>query len=359
MKCKRDFPGMFDVAKGILMLLVILGHQKGFFRTFLGIEHPLLPLLGPSTRYDVVIMGLFFIMAGYTTHAEKDLKSFLKKNARAICVPYLWTMVALAALMSARYLLTGGFRFEIIRPILLGFLYGNGIAGFQLPGGFAAESVGAAWFLLALFWSGLIHQLFLRIPKPAAREAAIWCFTAAAVAFPSAHQLQLPWCIVPGCAAVGLRELGRLLKAHKILYRDINWPFAAAAAALTTILHLVSTAKFWSNTWQFWMLDYLSAAAIGVVLLQCYAASGLAAARFTDGLAYIGRYSLFFFCLHNIEMLLFPWQKLYTRLIVPSHLPWGAAFPLMYLSRVALAVAGCHLILWASGRFKKFRRSRT
>ena len=82
MKLKRDFPGMFDVAKGILILVVILGHQNGFFYSTLQVNHPVMVLPWLGGQYDVVIMGLFFIMAGYTSHPEKNLKGYLKKSGR-------------------------------------------------------------------------------------------------------------------------------------------------------------------------------------------------------------------------------------------------------------------------------------
>lgn len=359
MRPKRDFPGMFDAAKGILMLLVILAHQKGFFRAALGIDSPLLAAKSFGEHYDVVIMGLFFLMAGYTTHVEKDLRGYVKRSAKAFLIPYFLTMAALVGLMSVRYLLAGAFSCSVISPILLGFLYGNGIAGAQVLGGWTAESVGAAWFLPALFWSGLFHQLLLRIDRPAVRQAAVWGLTAAAAAVPSAYELSIPWFLVPGCTAVGFREIGRLLKSRKLLYRRPSWPLAGAAVLLSLVLHHVSAAKFWSNLWQLWMLDYLSAAAVGAVLMQVYLWSGLAVADFTDGLAYIGRYSLFFFCLHNIEMLLFPWYKLYVRVAVPFQVPWGAAFLLAYVVRVAFAAAGCHAILWARGRLNRIGRMGT
>ncbi|MCM1134493.1 MAG: acyltransferase family protein [Clostridium sp.] len=355
MKLKRDFPGMFDVAKGILMLLVILGHQKGFFYSTLQVHNLFTasPLIG---GYDVVIMGLFFIMAGYTSHPEKNLKGYLKKSSRALLIPYFLTMIVILMIRIVWDICVGTFDFEIIRSIIFGFLYGNGISGGLLFGQFPAESIGAAWFLLALFWSGLLHQLLLRIPNAVARALLIWGGTIAAVALPDAWHFQFPWALVPGCTAVGFREIGRLLRIQKRFYQKINWPFAVMAAVLSGALHFISTAKFWSNIWQFWMLDYLSAAAMGVVLLHFYINSGLAVARFTDGLAYIGRYSLFFFCLHNIEMLIFPWRRVYAFASSAFHAPWGIAFLIILVGRIVFSVAGCHFILWADGQLKKLRR---
>ena len=353
MKFRRDFPGMFDVAKGILMLMVILGHQKGFFQTFLLIDNLFISSMSFGEHYDVVIMGLFFIMAGYSTHIEKDMKLYIKKNSKAILIPYFLTMVVLIVLRAIRYFCSGEFTIQIISPIALGFLYGNGIAGSKLFGTLTMESVGAAWFLLALFWSGFIHQLLLRINHSKVRVILAGSLTIAAVLFPDAHQFQVPWCIVPGCTAVGFREIGRLMKTHKMLYKKINWPFTGMAISLTIILHFISNAKFWSNVWQFGILDYLSAAAAGVVLLQLYIKSELAVARFTDGLAYIGRYSLYFFCLHNVEMLLFPWYKVYTHIFIPLHISWEMAFLIMYVGRIVFAVFGCYLIIWVSGKLKK------
>ncbi|MCI8511929.1 MAG: hypothetical protein HFE83_08035 [Lachnospiraceae bacterium] len=358
MKLKRDFPGVFDVAKGVLILLIILAHQKSVFLSAFQIDSPFLSAKSFGGSYDAVVMGLFFMMAGYTSHIEKDRKAYIKKSARALLIPYFLTMAALVVLKIFQYLCLGGLTIQAVSPFLAGFLYGNGIPGVKLFGTWEAESVGAAWFLPALFWSGVIHQMLLRIQKPVTREALIWCLSAAAAALPDAHTIQVPWFLIPGCVAVGFREAGRLLKAHKVLYKEINWPFAAAAVILTIMLHHVSDVKFWSNIWQFWMLDYLSAVAIGTVLLQWYIRSGLAVAGFADGLSYIGRYSLFFFCLHNVEMLLFPWYKIYMHIFVPSHIPWEAAFLLMYIGRILFAVLGCQFIIWTSGRLRELRRSR-
>lgn len=353
MKLKRDFPGMFDVAKGILILVVILGHQNGFFYSTLQVNHPVMVLPWLGGQYDVVIMGLFFIMAGYTSHPEKNLKGYLKKSGRAMLLPYFYTMATLLLIRIVWDICMGTFDISIICSIFGGFLYGNCVPGFQLFGRFQAESVGTAWFLLALFWSGLFQQLLLRIQKPAVRVFLLCGMTVIAVTFPDAHHIQLPWALVPGCTAVGFREIGRLLRTQKRLYQKINWSFAAVATALFVFLPLFSTAKFWSNIWQFWMLDYLQAVAAGIVLLHFYIKSGLAVARYTDSLAYIGRYSLFFFCLHNIEMLLFPWRRIYEFASMVSSVPWELIFMLMFAGRIVFSVAGCHFIIWIGSKLKK------
>lgn len=358
MKLKRDFPGMFDVLKGLLILTVILAHQKGYFQNALQVDHPLITATSLGEEYDVVFMGMFFMAAGYTSYAEKDLKGYVRKSAKSILVPYFWTMAAMTVLKSVQYLLFDEFSLQAVSPIILGFLYGDGVEG-KLFGIWQMSAVGAAWFLPALFWSGVFHQLLLRIRRPVAREVLIFGLALAAAAFPSAHEIQLPWSLIPGCTAVGFRETGRLLKENKILYKKINWPFACAAIASTLILQHISAAKFWSNIWRFWIVDYASAVAVGIVLMQFYIQSGLAVAEFTDAVAYVGRYSLYFFCIHNVEMMLFPWYKTYTHVFVPLGIPWWAIFLIMFIGRVIFIAVGCWLIVWVSRRFKKIRRLQT
>lgn len=357
MKLKRDFPGMFDVAKGILMLMIILLHQKMLFHSVLQIDHPLITLRW-GENYDAVLVGLFFMIAGYGAHVEKDLGGCVRRSVRATLIPYFWSMAAMEALMVVRCFYRGEFDARGFVSILLGYLYGNGIDGAKLFGTWEMRSVGAAWFLPALFWSEIIHQLLLRVQRPAVREALIWGVSLTAVALPSAYEVHVPWRLLPGCAAVGFREAGRLLKANKVLYKKLNWPFAAAAIAFTIAAPRFTTVKFGSNGWRLWILDYLPAAAACAAALQIYMRSGLAAARYTDALAYVGRYSLLFLCIHSVEMTMLPWNKLYTRVLAPLGLPWGVSFGLMYIGRVLGAALACRMIVWAGGRFKTLRRSR-
>ena len=63
MKLKRDFPGMFDVAKGILILVVILGHQNGFFYSTLQVNHPVMVL--PSSAAVNNTGKIFFIVSSF------------------------------------------------------------------------------------------------------------------------------------------------------------------------------------------------------------------------------------------------------------------------------------------------------
>lgn len=353
MKLKRDFPGMFDVAKGILILLIILLHQKMLFHVDLQISHPLLSLRW-GDDYDAVLVGLFFMMAGYGSRAEKDLRGYVKRSVKGNLIPYFWTMIGVMALMVVRCLYRGEVGPQDFSSVLLGFLYGNGVPGAKLFGVWEMRSVGAAWFLPALFWSGLIHQLLLRIKRPAVRETLIFGVSLAAVACPGAH---VPWRLLPGCAAVGFREAGRLLKGKKVLYQKVNWPLAAAAIALTLVAPQFTTVKFGSNHWRLWVLDYVPAVAACGVVLQFYIKSGLAVAKFADALAYVGRYSLLFLCIHSVELTMLPWNKLYARILAPLGLPWGAAFLVMYAVRVLGDALGCQMIVWISGRMKKARRS--
>ena len=85
MKLKRDFPGMFDVAKGILILVVILGHQNGFFYSTLQVNHPVMVL--PSSA-AVKITGKIFFMLFSFLNSVSEWFYYMASGQRVSIIPY-------------------------------------------------------------------------------------------------------------------------------------------------------------------------------------------------------------------------------------------------------------------------------
>ena len=347
MRIKRDFIGMFDVMKGILMLLIVLVHQVSFSDTVMGSQTA--AVLQNWMKYSVTTMALFFIVSGYGMRREEDLKAYVKRQARQLLLPYLILMFVCAGLRGLLFLALGQFRIQEVSTIVLGFLYGAN-RSFELFGEIWVSAVGAFWFLLALFFSGLFRQLLWRIRNPKVQTVVLWALVVGAVSFPPAERFQFPWCLVQSCTALGYLEVGRLLKERKLLFRKLHPAFVILAAALWVGMHWCSTAQMGANLWPFWMLDYFTAAAFSVVLLWLYLRTGLAAARFTGLLSYIGRYSLYFLWLHGTEMLVFPWDPTVRPLLLSLHLPGWVIFWSIFLIRVAFSLAGCAVISHIHGR---------
>ena len=341
MGIKRDFIGMFDVMKGILMLMVLMIHHIAFNQAVL--PSGMVDMLSQATRYGVTAIALFFMVSGYTLRREENWRGYARRQARQLLVPYFVMMVICVGLRAFFALCMGRFRIQVISPVALAFLYGSNTP-FELFGEIWVTSVVAFWFLPVLFFGGVLRQLLWRIGNTALQALCLWGLVAAAVSFPSTDELQLPWFLVQSCTALGYLEIGRLLRQHKVLFRRLPLAFVLAATLLWLFLHRYSNAGVAANLWPFWMLDYLGGAAFGVVVLRLYIRSGFAAARYTGLLSYIGRYSLYFLCMHGMELIVLPWGASMRRPLLELSVPSGVLFWGILLLRLLFVLAGCLLI---------------
>lgn len=341
MKIRKDFIGMFDVAKGLLIILVLLLHHV----SFLNLSYP--GLIGPEGVLrinDLVPIGPFFVIAGYSFRQKKNLKSHIKNQARQLLLPYFAVLAVVVVCRALPALAAGELRVQTVSPYILGFLYGS-IQTFEMPGmNWWVGGVVAMWFLPTLFFAGVFHQALHRIEKPWAREACIWGLTALAVTFPDAHRVQLPWFLVQSCAALGFLETGHLLKKHKLLYRKLNLPVVLLAAAAWMLTYRYSGVNMASNVWEHWMGDYLVGVLAASVVLQLYIKSGAAVAPGTQPLAYIGRNSMLFLCVHGTELLVAPWNEDLGTELKATMLPGWAVLMVSFGLRLLADAALCMLL---------------
>lgn len=145
----------FDMARGIGIFLVILGHLQG--DSFFSLSPYVLPL---CTWIFSFHMPLFFIISGmlirYKNDATSDLKTLAAKRFRGIMVPYLW--------FSLFYFLVVVFAFIKgsikINTLLTQAWYVVGMYGMNV-----------LWFLPALFMGELLFLYILR--KFGGRKSAV------------------------------------------------------------------------------------------------------------------------------------------------------------------------------------------
>ncbi len=136
----------FDMAKGIGIFLVLLGHLQGDW--FFSLSPFVLPLCTWIFSFHI---PLFFVVSGmlirYREDTERDLKTLIGKRARSIMIPYLW--FSLFYLLVVVYALING---SIqVQTLFLQLWYVLGLYGMNV-----------LWFLPALF---LGEILFLWIMK--------------------------------------------------------------------------------------------------------------------------------------------------------------------------------------------------
>jgi fucose 4-O-acetylase-like acetyltransferase len=143
----------FDVARGIGILCVILGHM---------------PFYHPNRFVLTFHIPIFFLVSGYFLNRRIDFKSFTKKRAKQLLLPYIFTCgcIIIGSSFVKGFGLLGSFS-DLVPNSLDWFyasLYGSGYRSdfFSLN----ILPIGAIWFLLACFFSLVIVKFFSRYKYP-------------------------------------------------------------------------------------------------------------------------------------------------------------------------------------------------
>lgn len=333
---------MFDVLKGILMLLVTLAHTNGFVGLVAGRTDG----GGLFQIYSLPPIVAFFMISGYTSRPECSWTEYLKRQAKGLLIPYFLVPVVSVLFRLVLYSAAGRDTYSWAVSIPLGFLWGatHPMELLSLP----VDGVGAMWFLPTLFLGGALHQALMRISRARLRAALLWGIVLVAACVPSELAIRLPWFVVQSCTCLGYLELGRLMKARKLLYIRMRPAGTAAivgtAIVLGVLFHTCSGASLWANVWTFGPLDYFGSALIALVLFRLYLKTGLAVSRLAQPLADIGRSSLHFLTLHGLELVALPWGTYAVELFSAIGLPdWGLLL-LIWVIRSGAVLAGCAVI---------------
>lgn len=136
-----------DIAKGVLIIFVVLGHIASTSKEFGGIENNYLNHTGYllSTFYVPFYMQAFFFITGFTSNFNKPFVPFLTQNIKKILLPYCCFGILYAAFNSLFF--NKGFLFTTMDGEELFFI------------------VEYYWFLSSLFIAKLIYWFLNKIPN--------------------------------------------------------------------------------------------------------------------------------------------------------------------------------------------------
>ncbi len=285
-----------DIAKGIAIMLVIIGHT---------VDKPSLE----RTLIFSFHMPLFFILAGFT-FKPKPWKNLLVTSAARLLIPYMLVSFIWSIMSELAY---GGeiFTLEFFGNWATDALYGSG--SYLM---FSGHSIGAIWFLLALFVSRVafnaIVKAFERFNVCVPLQAAIMAMLAwAGVSwYPAfgvlpldldvcAYGLMLMWCGY----AFAKHGLAGLLK---------KWYLGIAAGALWVVCANNSSLEIAMRVYDpCWLA---TTGAVAGTFFTCWISHGIACIKRVPVLglverylAFCGRNSMAIYCLHSIGWLV-PWR---------------------------------------------------
>lgn len=287
-----------DIAKGIAMICVILGH------------------LGSSNINRVVFtfhVPLFFFITGFFTNNKRPTKEFLKVKFRTLIVPYVLTCIVIIILGTLKGLISGD-AISALKTWSYASLYG---AGFSSSKSFNIPAIGALWFLLATFWGSCFLRISLDFNMHR-RIAFIACLFAAG--YFSRALFWFPFSLQAGACATLFMYMGFLYKDLKEVFTRIP----KEAKYFSVILSVVMWLSFIKDYQSFWLavcdigrgiVDILGCICACSVVILVSKVIDLKTKHIGGFLSYFGKYSLLTLCVHVIELNLFPWWSIAGKLV--------------------------------------------
>ncbi len=189
---------VLDIAKGIGILLVIVGHttcMKHICRELIYCFH----------------MPLFFIIAGYLYHRQ-DIKTLFVKSVKRLLLPWGYTLLLqiVISLIMGDQKEAWGFVLSTFFPD------GSRWDNILWPG---VHSSGAIWFLPAIFWCRIIYAM---IEQRLGKKSIYATIPISLVAVLLGRLvLNLPLSIQMGCSALVFYEVGYRARYHNLIDKHV------------------------------------------------------------------------------------------------------------------------------------------
>ena len=283
-----------DVAKGIAMICIVLGH--------LGIS-------GINRFVFTFHVPVFFLISGYFISEGEKLSSFIVKKLRTLIVPYFLTcgVIVVLGFLKGLYHSGIGLALQDAKYWLYASIYGSGNS-YQEP--FYIASIGAIWFLWALFWGSLFLKISLKM-KPVLRLAfviALFLF-----GYFTRNWFWFPLSIQGGCCATLWVYIGYLFKRFK----EMREKLPSECKYIVLLFCIVVWVFFIIQFQTFWLVrGDIGMGVVDIFGSICASYAVIQISRYIwkipligRWLAYLGRYSLFMLCIHIVELNLFPWDR--------------------------------------------------
>lgn len=194
----------FDIAKGIAILAVMLGHSILISKAFFPQSSTGILLYHVCFTFH---MPLFFILSGYFMHPERDFR--WRKESRELIATYAITACVIMLVNTLNSLMIGSGLRTTFNGWLAAAFYGAGDFGnYAWPVPFR---IGALWFLLGLFWAHLFVHLSFRCKYPLLMIAPLFI-----VGYLSSRICWLPLSIQSGMTASAFVYCGTLARKYDI-----------------------------------------------------------------------------------------------------------------------------------------------
>lgn len=324
---------MFDFARGIFLIMIIMWHSMMYFAEGIEIEQGALSLIfGACVKFfQYSMMPAFFIMSGYGFCKRKNVKC-IRQQAEYLLLPYCRILLAVAAGVILRRLLTQQTILDAMGYEVLPYLLGMS-PGYVEFCGIHLKTIGPAWFLITLMNAWIILNFIMNAGKETVQTIlVITCVIAGCLT----AGLTLPYCIPQSLLTVGFLYIGYKIKKEKLLERELKSPVGLCCVLLAGIVLVFGEVSMSQNLWKLGVLDYAAAVILGVLVLKAVLFLPQQKGAIATKIMLIGRYSLWIISIHSFEYVFIPWEKLKNSSADKILLVMG-----IFISRAAFIFAVC------------------
>jgi fucose 4-O-acetylase-like acetyltransferase len=289
-----------DYARAFGMILIIIGHSLGQ-RVF---------TLGGSMTF-MVNVTIFFVVSGYLFKA-RSFQLQVKKLFNNLILPYLFTSFIFAGIsfVTNHYGLTYLFKsMGSVRDVLLRAFWGLGTGSNVIFTHVHALSIGAIWFLPALFFASVLFNLLSKIFPNTTNGFYMMgsvILIIALLGFYTTKFGQIPWSINAAFVGVLFMWVGLFIKRTEVIEKH---PILCLVFGLIFWIVGAKFGYFWLNIAH---ADNVPMAILGgaggsiAIMAGCLLFEKEIKAkkitRLFEPLSFFGNFSLIVLCVHIVEL---------------------------------------------------------
>lgn len=321
--------GYFNLAKGLGMVLILLGHSITPFYPRHLLQTGLFS--GAGSVLGAGMIAMFFMISGFGFYSRSPRRC-LRIQTKTLLKPYVFTA---AAILLTKLLLSvvknrpfgqnGG-------ELVLTYLLGLNAEGGGLLGTIPIESVSILWFILALFGGWLLYNGIFRIKSEAWR--IIWIVMCVLTGyFLTLFSRVWPFCLPMMLLSAGYLAAGYEIRQRNLLDRKLHFRFWLVILAITIPCIAFGSVNIVACHWKLGILDVAGTFCVGFLLMKAYHVFMKLGVQgpVIRLLEAIGFHSVWVVFLHGYEKVIIPWYRLGT--LLPN--------------APALAAAICFFARWA------------
>lgn len=290
-----------DAAKAVAIIAIVLCHIFAWFQG--ANEIASIPHIHEFVQFFYSFhVALFFILSGYTSRSGWLGTKGIKKLAISCWLPYIISGLLIVIVGS------------IIMPTrtltewLAALVYGAGLfPGPTIWGApFGVQTIGAIWFLPALFFGKIIASAISRIhPIPRIIIAGVLFLVGAG----TAGTLFFPFGIQAGLSACWWITCGMMMHEQK-MFDSYGWELQLVALcgmigvayALLVSLLIIPAPAYAACSYKNGAIDMIGTVCLSITIMAICRAACSTENKIAKAAAFLGRNTLPFFCGHAISL---------------------------------------------------------